>query len=95
MWWEGIFEWYCRILENWFKVNRKWKVRKSGHCSPCKQKPDGAKYNYAQALHNSILFYEAQRSGVLPESQRVHWRGDAHLNDGCDVGADLTGGWYD
>ena len=41
------------------------------------------------------MFYEAQRSGVLPNSQRVKWRGDAHLNDGCDVGADLTGGWYD
>ena len=23
------------------------------------------------------------------------FRGDAHINDGCDVGADLTGGWYD
>ena len=32
---------------------------------------------------------------MLPKSQRVNWRGDAHLNDGCDVDTDLTGGWYD
>lgn len=43
----------------------------------------------------SILFFEAQRSGYLPHDHRVKWRGDSGLKDGCDVGADLTGGWYD
>lgn len=46
----------------------------------------------------SVLFYEAQRSGKLPETNRIPWRGDSGLRDGC-VGAtcsvDLVGGWYD
>lgn len=52
-------------------------------------------YNYAEALQKSIYFYEAQRSGDLPENNRVEWRGDSGLEDGADVGHDLTGGWYD
>ncbi len=44
---------------------------------------------------STILFYEAQRSGELPANNRVKWRGDSGLNDGCDIGYDLTGGWYD
>lgn len=52
-------------------------------------------YNYAEALQKSIYFYEAQRSGELPEDNRVEWRGDSGLQDGADVGHDLTGGWYD
>ena len=42
-----------------------------------------------------MLFYEAQRSGKLPENQRVKWRGDSAMDDGKDVGYDLTGGYYD
>ncbi|MGE6631437.1 glycoside hydrolase family 9 protein [Bacillus sp. NPDC077027] len=52
-------------------------------------------YNYVEALQKSILFYEAQRSGRLPENNRLNWRGDSGLEDGKDVGHDLTGGWYD
>jgi endoglucanase len=52
-------------------------------------------YNYAEALQKSIMFYEFQRSGKLPSSQRNNWRGDSGLGDGADVGVDLTGGWYD
>ncbi|KAG0713792.1 Endoglucanase 16 [Chionoecetes opilio] len=48
-----------------------------------------------QALCMSYVFYEAQRSGKLPNDQRVTWRGDSALNDGNDVGKDLTGGYYD
>lgn len=51
--------------------------------------------NYAEALQKSMFFYEAQRSGDLPASNRVSWRGDSGLGDGSDVGKDLTGGWYD
>lgn len=52
-------------------------------------------YNYGEALQKAIMFYEFQRSGELPENQRDNWRGDSGLNDGSDVGLDLTGGWYD
>ena len=53
------------------------------------------KYDLNEVLHKSILFYEAQRSGALPSSNRIGWRGDSALHDGCDVNTDLTGGWYD
>ncbi|MEO3845534.1 MULTISPECIES: glycoside hydrolase family 9 protein, partial [unclassified Streptomyces] len=54
-----------------------------------------AGFNYAEALQKSMFFYEAQRSGDLPAGNRVGWRGDSALDDGSDVGVDLTGGWYD
>ncbi|MFF0772013.1 glycoside hydrolase family 9 protein [Nonomuraea wenchangensis] len=52
-------------------------------------------FNYGEALQKSLWFYEAQQSGDLPSWNRVSWRGDSGLNDGKDVGLDLTGGWYD
>ncbi|HEY0602556.1 MAG TPA: glycoside hydrolase family 9 protein, partial [Herpetosiphonaceae bacterium] len=52
-------------------------------------------HNYGEALQKAIFFYEAQRSGRLPTTNRVEWRGDSGLTDGADVGKDLTGGWYD
>ena len=52
-------------------------------------------YNYGEALQKAIMFYEFQRSGKLPEDRRDNWRGDSGMNDGADVGLDLTGGWYD
>ena len=51
--------------------------------------------DYEKLLHMSILFYEAQRSGKKDDGNRIPWRGDSGLKDGCDVGHDLTGGWYD
>ncbi|XP_071109686.1 uncharacterized protein [Haliotis cracherodii] len=56
---------------------------------------DGTKYNYDDVLYKSILFYEAQRSGKLPASNRIPWRGDSALGDKGANGEDLTGGWYD
>jgi hypothetical protein len=56
--------------------------------------PDGS-FNYGTALQKSLFFYETQRSGPLPQDNRVSWRGDSGLSDGADVGVDLTGGWYD
>ena len=53
------------------------------------------KPNYGEALQKSILFYEAQQAGKLPDWNRVPWRGDSTPNDGADVGIDLTGGWFD
>ncbi|WP_090051842.1 glycoside hydrolase family 9 protein [Lentzea fradiae] len=52
-------------------------------------------YNYAEALQKSIWFYDAQRSGALPAGNRVSWRAGSALNDGSDVGLDLSGGFYD
>lgn len=52
------------------------------------------KYDYRKALNLSIQFYNAQRSGDLPDNS-ISWRGDSALNDGSDVSLDLTGGWYD
>ena len=62
--------------------------------------PDGSciedKFGFADAIDKSLLFYEAQRSGDLPEDEmRVKWRKDSALTDGSDVGEDLTGGYYD
>ncbi|KAK9143994.1 hypothetical protein Syun_013394 [Stephania yunnanensis] len=54
-----------------------------------------ASHDYGQALSHSILFFEAQRSGYLPSSQRVTWRGDSGLLDGKSSGVDLVGGYYD
>lgn len=52
-------------------------------------------YNYGEVLQKSIMFYEFQRSGKLPSDKRDNWRSDSGMNDGKDVGLDLTGGWYD
>lgn len=41
--------------------------------------------NYADALTKSILFFEGQRSGYLPASQRMTWRKNSALNDGSDI----------
>ena len=37
---------------------------------------------YADALEKSILFFDVQRSGQLPEWQRIRWRENSGLNDG-------------
>ncbi|KAH7836048.1 hypothetical protein Vadar_032291 [Vaccinium darrowii] len=50
---------------------------------------------YADALSKSIQFFEGQRSGFLPNDQRLNWRGNSGLGDGSTVNTDLTGGYYD
>ncbi len=55
----------------------------------------GSFYKYGEALQKAIFFYKIQRSGDLPEKYPVIWRADDCLNDGQDVGLDLTGGWHD
>lgn len=52
-------------------------------------------FNYAEAMQKCLYFYEAQQSGRLSPNNRVAWRGDACLEDGKDVGRDLSGGWFD
>lgn len=63
--------------------------------STTKKKLCSSKYNYKEVLHKSLLFYEAQRTGHLPKSNRIPWRKDSMLDDGVAVGHDLSGGYYD
>jgi hypothetical protein len=49
---------------------------------------------YGDVLSLSFLFYEAQRSGKLPPSNRISWRGDSGLQDRAPDGRDVTGGWW-
>ena len=36
--------------------------------------------DYARHLELSFLFYEAQRSGPLPATNRIYWRHDSMLD---------------
>lgn len=49
-------------------------------------------HHWTSLLGDLLYFYEAQRSGNLPSSNRVPWRNSSALEDGKDVGLDLTGG---
>ena len=51
--------------------------------------------DYARHLELSLLFYECQRSGPLPKTNRIYWRHDSMVDAGKDVGIDLSGGYYD
>ncbi|KDP22411.1 hypothetical protein JCGZ_26242 [Jatropha curcas] len=51
--------------------------------------------DYGDALTKSIMFFEGQRSGKLPSTQRITWRKDSALRDGSDIAVDLSGGYYD
>ncbi|XP_059141479.1 endoglucanase E-4-like [Physella acuta] len=57
--------------------------------------PSVNRYNYGEVLYKSILFFEVQRSGWLPDNRKVKWRGHSALEDQGDNGEDLSGGWYD
>ncbi|KAJ6795649.1 endoglucanase 17-like [Iris pallida] len=54
-----------------------------------------AAHDYRNALTKSLLFFEGQRSGRLPPTQRIKWRRDSGLSDGSAAGVDLVGGYYD
>ena len=43
-------------------------------------------HDYGDALTKRILFFEGQRSGKLPPTQRMTWRKDFALSDGSQVG---------
>jgi endoglucanase len=75
---------------------RHWRTRFIAACLALLATPLLAQqFNYTEALQKSLFFYEAQRSGDLPATNRINWRGDSGMQDGADVGRDLTGGWYD
>ncbi|TXG48466.1 hypothetical protein EZV62_027760 [Acer yangbiense] len=53
---------------------------------------------YTLALHKALLFFNAQKSGKLPNNNGIPWRGDSGLDDGnttADVKGGLVGGYYD
>ncbi|KAJ7967251.1 Endoglucanase [Quillaja saponaria] len=52
-------------------------------------------HDYQDALSKAILFFEGQRSGYLPQDQRITWRANSGLSDGWTYNTDLTGGYYD
>lgn len=52
-------------------------------------------YDYDKVLRLSLMFYEAQRSGHLPASNRISWRADSATTDKGQNGEDLSGGYYD
>lgn len=56
---------------------------------------DNFEPDYGEVIKLSLLFYEAQRSGHLPPTNRISWRGDSALNDKGNNGEDLSGGYYD
>ena len=49
-----------------------------------------ASHDYGDALTKSILFFEGQRSGKLPSTQRMTWRKDSGLQDGFQIGVSLV-----
>jgi hypothetical protein len=61
----------------------------------------GGEDNYGEILNLAYLFYEGQMSGKLPTWNRLlagkpgGYKTSAHLNDGKDIGVDLSGGYYD
>ena len=66
-----------------------------GNACQGKGKWDLASWDTSDALGKAWLFFKAQQSGKLEPGHPVPWRGDSYLNDGDDVGVDLTGGFFD
>ncbi|KAF8914060.1 glycoside hydrolase family 9 protein [Gymnopilus junonius] len=50
---------------------------------------------WSSLLGSLLYFYDEQRSGTLPSTNRVPWRNDSLIYEGLDVGIDLIGGFYD
>ncbi|KAJ7520511.1 hypothetical protein O6H91_19G008600 [Diphasiastrum complanatum] len=53
--------------------------------------------NYTLALRKALLFFNAQKSGHLPPSNNISYRGNSALSDGLmsTPPVDLVGGYYD
>lgn len=46
---------------------------------------------WTSLLGSLLYFYDEQRSGVLPSSNRVPWRNDSLIYEGWNYGIDLSG----
>lgn len=64
----------------------------SGAIPSTPKKPNA---QWSTLLGNTLYFYDVQRSGKLPSTNRVPWRNDSTLSDGQDAGVDLSGGYFD
>ncbi|EPS66085.1 hypothetical protein M569_08689 [Genlisea aurea] len=64
---------------------------------PRHHRPPPPEDNYTAALHDALMFFNAQRSGRLPKHNNVSWRGNSCMNDGepNTPFQDLSGGYYD
>ncbi|XP_058099696.1 endoglucanase 10-like [Magnolia sinica] len=64
---------------------------------PHKHSHDKSPKNLALALNQALLFFDAQKSGVLLENHTVKFRGVSGLQDGYSgkIHVDLVGGFYD
>lgn len=52
--------------------------------------------DYEEALKYSVWFYDANKCGKDVSSDNVFdWRGPCHIEDGNDLGLDLSGGFHD
>ncbi|KAJ2914293.1 hypothetical protein MD484_g6157, partial [Candolleomyces efflorescens] len=65
----------------------------SDGATPSNQSYPNAKWS--TLVGNLLYFYEAQRSGELPQTKRVSWRNASALDDGREARVDLSGGYYD
>ncbi|RXW24596.1 hypothetical protein EST38_g1220 [Candolleomyces aberdarensis] len=65
----------------------------SDGASPSNQSYPNSKWS--TLVGNLLYFYEAQRSGELPQTNRVSWRNASALDDGREARVDLSGGYYD
>ncbi|WP_025741007.1 glycoside hydrolase family 9 protein [Aquimarina pacifica] len=55
-----------------------------------------AQFDYEDALEKSIYFFDANKCGPnVAEDNVFSWRGACHIDDGSEVGQDLTGGFHD
>ena len=55
------------------------------------------RYDYGMLLAQSLEFYAAQKSGILPDNNPIPWRGNSALNDSSPApyNSSLVGGYYD
>lgn len=79
-----LFLWYVLASHNGLAMEEEGKSM----CS-------SSDFDYRDALGKAILFFEGQRSGNLPASQRVTWRGGSAVSDGKAENVNLIGGYYD
>ncbi|KAG9458920.1 hypothetical protein H6P81_003428 [Aristolochia fimbriata] len=65
---------------------------------PHKESGSGTAKDLSKALSQALLFFDAQKSGILPENNPVGFRGNSGLHDGNaskTLHVDLVGGFYD
>ncbi|KAG6531242.1 endoglucanase 25-like [Zingiber officinale] len=63
---------------------------------PRKRAAGGSLTGLPLALDNALLFFDAQKSGILPANNPVNFRGNSGLRDGDDQSnTNLVGGFYD